>query len=286
MLKAKKSLGQNFLNSQKIAEEIVAAGKVSPDDTVLEVGPGKGVLTELLLQRAKKVIAVEKDEELVEFLKEKFSAEINNGRLDVISGDILAFDPMSRFNLDIGGYKIIANLPYYITSFFLRKFLSEEPQPVLMVLMIQKEVADRIIGLGKKCGKRNSSFYKTDEGGNFSRRQVSFPVKESLLSISVKTYGRPEIIRIVSKGNFIPQPKVDSAVIRISGISKEFFKDLDEKNFFETVRKGFAHKRKLLLSNLGAKKENFAACGIAEKARAEDLDLEDWKCLNTVKVSP
>lgn len=245
MIKAKKSLGQNFLNSQKIAGEIVAAGEVGPDDIVLEVGPGKGILTEELLKKAKKVIAVEKDEQLVKFLQTKFSDSIKMSRLEIICGDILQFQGLPL------EYKIIANIPYYITSFFLRKFLSTVRQPNLIVLMVQKEVAERMMG-GEK---------------------------ESLLSISVKAYGKPEIIRTVSRDNFTPAPKVDSAVIKISGISKEFFKDINEEEFFKLLKQGFAHKRKLLINNLAFKKENFTACSIEEKARAEDVSLGQWKCL-------
>ena len=254
-MKPKKSLGQNFLKSEKIAEEIVSAGEVGSDDIVLEVGPGKGILTEKLLEKAKKVIAVEKDEQLAEFLKDKFK---NNPKLEIIRGDILKFSPMSRRDLDIGRYKIIANIPYYITSRFLRTFLESDCQPSLMVLMVQKEVAERIVGK-----------------------------RESLLSISVKTYGRPEIIRKVPAGYFSPAPKVDSAVIKISGISKNFFQDIGEKKFFETVKKGFSQKRKMLINNLKAQKDDFTTCNIDEKARAENLSLEQWKCLTVnVKVSP
>ena len=263
MNKPKKSLGQNFLKSEKIAEEIVSAGEVGSDDIVLEVGPGKGILTEKLLEKAKKVIAVEKDEQLAEFLKDKFK---NNPKLEIIRGDILKFSPMSRRDLDIGRYKIIANIPYYITSRFLRTFLESDCQPSLMVLMVQKEVAERIVAKGKLARRR---------GG------------ESLLSISVKTYGRPEIIRKVPAGYFSPAPKVDSAVIKISGISKNFFQDIGEKKFFETVKKGFSQKRKMLINNLKAQKDDFTACNIDEKARAENLSLEQWKCLTVnVKVSP
>jgi len=165
---------------------------------------------------------------------------------------------MSRRDLDIGRYKIIANIPYYITSHLLRTFLESDCQPSLMVLMVQKEVAERIVGK-----------------------------RESLLSISVKTYGRPEIIRKVPAGYFSPAPKVDSAVIKISGISKNFFQDIGEKKFFETVKKGFSQKRKMLINNLKAQKDDFTACNIDEKARAENLSLEQWKCLTVnVKVSP
>ena len=263
MNKPKKSLGQNFLKSEKIAQEIVEAGEVGPEDVVLEVGPGKGILTEELLRKAKKVIAVEKDEQLVKLLKERFK---NNSKLEIIQGDIL--DPRifnfqfsifkKIFNDSIFKYKIIANIPYYITSRFLRTFLESDNQPSLMVLMVQKEVAERIVGRNKLARRR---------GG------------ESLLSISVKAYGQPEIIRYAPAGYFSPAPKVDSAVIKISGISKKFFKDISEKKFFETVKKGFSQKRKMLINNLKAKKDDFMACNIDEKARAENLSLEQWKCL-------
>jgi len=285
-MKPKKSLGQNFLKSEKIAEEIVSAGEVGSDDIILEVGPGKGILTEKLLEKAKKVIAVEKDEQLAEFLKEKFK---NNPKLEIIRGDILKFSPMSRRDLDIGRYKIIANIPYYITSHLLRTFLESDYQPSLMVLMVQKEVAERIVGAKRKA-KRNFSRFTLPRSGAGSDASQNFVLpssKESLLSISVKTYGRPEIIRKVSAGYFFPAPKVDSAVIKISGISKNFFQDIGEKKFFETVKKGFSQKRKMLINNLKAQKDDFTACNIDEKARAENLSLEQWKCLTVnVKVSP
>src|SRR3989338_6388370 len=284
--KPKKSLGQNFLKSEKIAQEIVSAGEVGPDDVVLEVGPGKGILTEKLLEKAKKVIAVEKDEQLAEFLKEKFK---NNPKLEIIRGDILKFSPMSRRDLDIGRYKIIANIPYYITSHLLRTFLESDYQPSLMVLMVQKEVAERIVGAKRKA-KRNFSRFTLPRSGAGSEASQNFVFpssKESLLSISVKAYGRPEIIRYAPAGYFSPAPKIDSAVIKISGISKKFFQDIGEQKFFETVKKGFSQKRKMLINNLKVKKDDFTACNIDEKARAENLSLEQWKCLTVnVKVSP
>ena len=248
--KPKKSLGQNFLKSDKIAQEIVSSGEVCVEDIVLEVGPGEGMLTKELVKKAKKVIAVEKDEQLVEFLKEKFAKEISDGKLEIVSDDILKFNP-SDHQLSAGGYKIVANIPYYITSYFLRTFLESDHQPSLMVLMVQKEVAERIIG---KKG-------------------------ESLLSISVKAYGDPKIIREVPASYFSPAPKVYSAVLKISNISKNFFKDIGERNFFETVKKGFSQKRKMLINNLKTDKSVFAFCNIDEKARAENVSLDQWKCL-------
>lgn len=251
MIKSKKSLGQNFLTSGKVVEDILAAANVSESDTILEVGPGKGILTEALLKKAAKVIAVEKDERLKDFLQEKFAAEIEVGKLGLIFGDILQYQGDAL--MGEGGYKVVANIPYYITSNFLRKFLSDKPegeQPSLMVLMVQKEVAERIVGK-----------------------------KESLLSVSVKAYGNPKIVRKVSAGSFSPSPKVDSAVLKISDISKEFFENITEEKFFEVVKKGFSSKRKMLKGNLGVSGETLLSCGIEEKARAEDVPLERWKCL-------
>ena len=173
------------MKSEKIAQEIVEAGEVGPEDVVLEVGPGKGILTEELLKKAKKVIAVEKDEQLAEFLKTKFVTEINSGKLEIICGDILDKHQGESLMLP-KEYKIIANIPYYITSHFLRTFLESDNQPSLMVLMVQKEVAERIVGRNKLARRR---------GG------------ESLLSISVKAYGQPEIIRYAPAGYFSPRQR-------------------------------------------------------------------------------
>ena len=288
MSKPKKALGQNFLKSEKIAQEIAEAGEVGFDDIVLEVGPGKGILTEKLLEKAKKVIAVEKDEELVYFLSQKFSEEIKNEKLELISGDILQ-SQISNLKSKKFKYKLIANIPYYITSHLLRTFLESDYQPSLMVLMVQKEVAERIVGAKRKA-KRNFSRFTLPRSGAGSDASQNFVLpssKESLLSISVKAYGRPEIIRYAPAGYFSPAPKIDSAVIKISGISKKFFQDIGEQKFFETVKKGFSQKRKMLINNLKVKKDDFTACNIDKKARAENLSLEQWKCLTVnVKVSP
>ena len=270
-MKPKKSLGQNFLNSGKIASEIVKAANVGAEDVVLEVGPGKGVLTEILLNKAKKVIAVEKDDRLFEYLKEKFSDREN---LVLIHDDILDFS-FEKHGLEIAcpakdDYKIVANIPYYITGHFFKRFLSGDKQPSLITIMIQKEVAERILG-EKKKGKDG--------------------LKESILSISVKVYGEPKIVKYVSAKNFTPQPKVDSAVLLIDKISKDFFKDCGglsveecEKNFFQLLKTGFSRKRKMLKSNIDEMLEEnvletFKNCKIEEKIRAQDLTKEQWGCL-------
>lgn len=255
---AKKSLGQNFLKSKMALSKMLEAGEVTAEDTILEVGPGKGVLTEKLLEKAKKVIAVEKDDRLIDFLQEKFAIEIQNKKLEIVHADILDFNWEGE-----GKYKIIANIPYYITGQFLRKFLESNSQPERIVVMVQKEIADRI---------------------------VAHDQKESLLSISVKAFGLPKKVMKVEKENFSPAPKVDSAILLVSNISKKLFTEnnISEEKFFKVLHAGFAHKRKMLLGNLKAFYSNqnileiFKFCNIPEKTRAEDLTIQSW--INLIKI--
>lgn len=253
--RAKKALGQNFLKSQSALMSIVSAGEIHADTIVLEIGPGKGALTEKLIFFAAKVIAIEKDDSLYEFLKDKFKDAIAAGKLDLIHGDILDFNP-KIFEFYKMPYKIIANIPYNITGAILKKFLSDKNHPEQMVLLVQKEVADRIVARDKK---------------------------ESILSISVKAYGDPKYISKVPARYFSPAPKVDSAIISINNISKNNFTDIDETRFFEIVKSGFAHKRKKLLGNLkgvsGISEKNLKACSISSDVRAENLSVAHWICL-------
>ena len=262
-MKPNKTYGQNFLKSPAVAERMVEAAKISSADLVLEVGPGKGALTEKLLARARQVFAVEKDERLVFYLTLKFKEEFKQNKLVIIGADILKFDPTS-IGLQTGGYKIVANIPYYITGEFLRHFLSEVVQPSQMVLMVQKEVAERILGRNPKATN-------------------ALGLKESILSISVKAYGEPKYLETVNAELFTPKPKVDSAVLMIDKISKNFFTDVSEKRFFSVVKRGFAHKRKLLINNLeiitATGRKVFADCDIAPNARAENLTPRQWRCL-------
>ena len=258
MIKAKKSLGQNFLKSQKALAAIVDVGDVKAEDIILEIGPGKGALTEKLLKLAGKVVAVEKDHELISLLKEKFKEQIKKGKLEILEKDILDFDSEVLKFYDLP-YKIIANIPYYITGAIIRKFLESNHQPERMVLLVQKEVALRI---------------------------VARDGKESILSISVKAYGQPVYIDTVKKRYFSPEPKVDSSILLIENISKKLFikNDISEEKFFEIVKTGFAHKRKMVSSNLkpllgGRTPKYLIDCRIKEKSRAEDLSLIDWVCL-------
>ena len=260
MFNSKKSLGQHFLNSPQIIADIVNAGKVTKEDLVLEIGPGEGVLTSELLATGAEVISVEKDDRLIPVLQQKFIAEIAKKQLTLVHADIL---DLELPHIAQKPYKIVANIPYYITGQIIRMFLESDKEPQSMTLLIQKEVAERIIA---KDGK------------------------ESLLSLSVKAFGTPNLVRVVGRGAFSPQPNVDSAVLTIEDISKKRLEGVDEKFFFQILHAGFAHKRKQLLPNLSSlyKKENllkvFEKLGIETKTRAEDLPLQTWVTLcSTIK---
>jgi 16S rRNA (adenine1518-N6/adenine1519-N6)-dimethyltransferase len=263
-VKKKKSLGQHFLKSKAVLTSIRDVSDITAEDIVLEIGPGEGVLTEILLLFAAKIVAIEKDSRLIPYLQNKFSEQIKSGKFELLEKDILDFDPEIFEFYDLP-YKVVANIPYYITGQILRMFLQSKKQPESMTLLVQKEVAERIVAKDKK---------------------------ESLLSLSVKIYGEPKIVRVVGRGAFSPQPTVDSAVLSIKNISRKKLlavKPPNEEKFFKMLRAGFAHKRKQLLPNLCSlyKKDNlikfFKSCKIDLKTRAEDLPLETWlKLYNTI----
>ncbi len=200
------------------------------------------------------VIAIEKDRDLIEILKEKFGEEIKKNKLILVEGDILEFDP-SEYKFKNGEYKIIANIPYNITGAIFKKFLSGEIKPSKMVLLVQKEVAMRIVANDKK---------------------------ESILSLSVKAYGEPKYVMKVGKRFFSPIPKVDSAIVAINNINRNNFIKNSEDNFFNIIKVAFSHKRKVLIKNLEkiADKETvqnmFTELNIDTKTRAEDLPLPVW----------
>ncbi len=265
-LPAKKSLGQNFLKSKEAVRDIVSAADIQPGDNILEIGPGKGVLTEALLAKLSdggRLIVIEKDDRMIPLLREAFAGSLASGKLVLIHGDILEMtvEKLAECDLREGQYKIIANIPYYITGQLLRMFLESSYQPSKMVLMLQKEVAQRI---------------------------VARDGKESILSISVKAYGTPKYIAKVPAKYFSPEPAVDSAILLIDSISKQFFSknQLSEAAFFETVKLGFSHKRKILASNLEIpmekRAETLASLGLGEKARAEEVSIEQWAALAKV----
>lgn len=269
-MKAKKHLGQHFLTSQKALFDMVDAGDIHADDIVLEIGPGKGVLTERLVALADKVIAIEKDTDLIPLLKEKFADAIEKERLEILPRDILTFDPeILRFYKK--PYKLIANIPYYITGAIIEQFLGATYQPERMVLLIQKEVADRIIARDQLSGNL---------GG-----------KQTVLSIAVSVYGTPKIISKVPAGAFFPPPKVDSAILCVEKISRDFFHTqpngepaINEKLFFEILKHCFGKKRKQLLGSLAEycgdrtkARSVLQKADIPETARPETLSKEDWR---------
>ncbi|MCD6149386.1 16S rRNA (adenine(1518)-N(6)/adenine(1519)-N(6))-dimethyltransferase [bacterium] len=333
-------LGQNFLKDKTIAERIVKAADLKPSDFVIEIGPGKGILTKKLAERAEKVIAVEIDRKLVDYLQRKF---INKKNIEIINNNILKINLLELQNLfsvipaqagiqnvntkpnnsilgsrsPIGAedklrgndmerksdiedkylrYKVVANLPYYITSPVIRMFLESEYSPREMILMVQKEVAERI---------------------------TAAPGKMSLLSVSVQYYARPEILFYVDKKSFNPVPKVDSAVIKAVSRKYQVLNGGDKKlplwkrgkaseakqgdlkiskkgklsenskakekskKFFKIVRAGFCARRKTLVNNLSNSlqldkkevQEKLKAVGLPLTARAQELSIEDWKKL-------
>jgi 16S rRNA (adenine1518-N6/adenine1519-N6)-dimethyltransferase len=255
MVYAKKSLGQHFLTSEKALKQIVAAGSLSAKDTVLEIGPGRGALTAPLLATGARVLAIEKDADMVTILTERFSDEISSGRLVLITGDVRALDSDTLDALCAGGqYKVIANIPYYITGEIIRQFLTVEPQPISMTLLVQREVAERI----------------------------ARDMKESILSLSVKVYGTPQYIDTVPAGAFSPPPSVDSAILHISSIQKKAFQELDELDFFTAVKTGFAARRKQLKGNLRTLytqtsiNSALQSCGLTDTIRGEDVSCEQW----------
>lgn len=256
-MQLKKSLGQNFLNNPHIINKIIDVAEPVNQHLILEIGPGDGALTGLLLQRGAQVIAVETDDRMIDLLSEKFSSYIQSGLFGIIGADVAEWDE-AAFAQEAGDYSIIANIPYYITGLIIRKFLTSVTQPQSMTLIMQREVADRIMA---RDGK------------------------ESLLSIGVKAYGVPEFHGVIKRGNFTPAPKVDSAILRISDISRDFFSDCSEENFWQLVKAGFAHKRKQLVTNLKGiiSREVFEDfCNkhnLPLAVRAEDMTLDMWKAM-------
>lgn len=255
-MRAKQALGQNFLMHQATADRIADAAGLAGDSAVLEIGPGTGMLTRALLLRAGTVYAIEADRDLIPELESAFQKEIEDGRLKLIAGDIRSFDLAALPS----GYAVAANIPYYITGEIIRLLLTAGNKPSSVTLLVQKEVAERI---------------------------VRSP-KESLLSLSVKAYGTPAYVFTVPKGAFRPAPKVDSAVLRIENIAPPFKTGAEEAWFFSVLHAGFAHKRKLLARNLEAVvpaaviARAFAELGLEKNARAEDVPLSGWKKLSSL----
>jgi 16S rRNA (adenine1518-N6/adenine1519-N6)-dimethyltransferase len=253
-LKVRKGLGQHFLVDGEVLSLIVATADLKSDDIVVEVGPGLGILTRELAQKAGGVVAIELDDNLAALLKKTLAAYQN---VTIINGDVLKIEPKEI--IKGWDYKVVANLPYYITSPVLRHFLEASAKPRTMVVMVQKEVARAI---------------------------AARPGDMSLLSVSVQFYGEPKIITIVPPDSFYPAPEVSSAIVRIGVYSKPKV-DVDEKGFFDTVRAGFAAPRKQLANSLakGLGREKAEVLPFLQKAsidpsrRAETLSIEEWASL-------
>lgn len=258
-LHARKRLGQHFLIDPGVLEVILEAASLTPNDVVIEVGPGLGVLTRELAKGAGRVVAVELDDSLAGALQ-KGLASLNN--VSVVNGDVLklALTDLLEESGSQGEYKVVANLPYYITSPVLRHFLEASVKPEIMVVMVQQEVAESI---------------------------TAGPGRMSLLSVSVQFYGEPAIIDSVPARCFYPSPEVDSAILKIIPYAQPVVAVDDSEGFFSVVRAGFSTSRKQLVNSLtlslGLPKREVLAvlvgAGISPQRRAETLTLEEWSRL-------
>jgi len=286
-IRPSRRLGQNFLIDEKVLRKIIEAAELSKDDIVLEVGPGIGNLTAELAKRVKKVIAIEKDQKMVEILNELLEGwKVRN--VKIVKADIRKINlnilnpcpvPKQSFWCGVKSYKVVANIPYYLTSPLIRKFLENTGvQPLQMVLMVQKEVAQRI---------------------------VARPPDMSILAVSVQFYAKAEIISYISKKSFWPQPKVDSAIIKIKPLINTDKRLINADLFFKIVKAGFSQPRKQLINNLSknlkvdelkliSTRRSLALARVIDKIkvrdwllknkiqpaqRAETLDIEDWQNL-------
>ena len=248
--------GQNFLVSESVLKDIIKSSGLSKNDFVLEVGPGLGALTQKLVEHSKQVIAFEVDKNLEESLNKLSKV---NKNLEIIWQDILSLTDKQWQNIlekhKTKDYRLVANIPYYLTAKFIQKFILMNKKPLSMTLMVQKEVAQRI----------------TDNK------------KQSLLSLAVNLYARTNLVRILSKDNFYPQPKVDSAIVNIYDIRDWHYK-VDEQKTWQIIKRGFAYKRKKLFNNLltdtNIEKEKlkniFEQIGLDKNIRAEKLKADDW----------
>lgn len=248
-LRPKKSLGQNFLADQNVLRKIVESADLKKNDHIIEIGPGLGVLTKELAKNSLKVDAIEKDSKLIQILESELS-EFDN--VKIINEDALKFNPPSK------KYKVVANIPYYITSPLISHFLNSKNRPASMVLLIQKEVAEKITA---KEGKLN------------------------VLALHVQVFGKPKIIAKVSKNAFNPPPKVESAILKIEIFEKPLAENPDK--FFKVVHAGFSHKRKTILNSLskGLKldveiiADALEQSKIDPKMRAEKITISKWNTL-------
>lgn len=249
----KKSLGQHFLNSDFVPKKMCDAANLEKGDIVLEIGPGTGALTREILARGAKVIALEADLRAIESLNDTFAAEIAAGQLIIHHHDARTIAP-EQFGLKHQEYKVVANIPYYISGLLFRTLLEADNQPNTLVFLVQREVAARI----------------------------ARDKKESLLSLSVKVFGIPTYICTVKRGHFTPPPAVDSAIIAVTAISKEKLGTIPQGTFFEILHIGFGQKRKQLLGTLGQHYPKelisalFTKLHLTQTVRSEDIDVDTW----------
>ena len=254
-LRPDKRLGQNFLVDEAAIQKIVDIAEITPEDTVLEIGPGTGGLTARLAQQAHQVVAVELDGRLMPLLEQALSPHPN---VRLVQGDILALDPARL--VEAPGYLVVANIPYYITSALIRHLLEARRQPRRLVLTVQREVAERI------CAS---------------------PGEMSILALSVQVYGQPQVRARIPAGAFYPSPKVDSAVVRVDLYSQPAIPASLLEAFFRLAKAGFSQKRKTLGNALAASlawskdqaQALLLAAGIDPRRRAETVSLEEWEAL-------
>jgi len=246
--------GQNFLIDDNILNKIVRESNIKKTDRVLEVGPGFGSLTAKLIDKSKKVLAVEFDRKLHQFLEDEYSESSN---LKLLHKDVLKVEE-KEITKNLGkNYKIVANLPYSITSNFIRKFLEAKNKPSEMVLMIQKEVGERMLAKSPDM---------------------------NILALSVQLFSKPKILFTVSESCFFPAPKVKSVVIRLELLKSDLSRK-EQDLFFKLIKTGFSSKRKKLIGNLGKSFDKkllhsfFEELGLDENVRAQELELDDWKKL-------
>lgn len=253
--KPSKRLGQNFLIDKTVIKQFIRACDLKEGDLVFEVGPGIGTLTQEIAKKVRKVVAVEKDPKMVEILKETLKDFKN---VEIVQGDVLK---IFNSQFSIFNYKVIGNLPFYLTAPVIRKFLESKTPPKEMIFIVQKEVAQRI------CAKSP---------------------KMSILAVSVQVYAKPKIVAFISRGSFWPQPNVDSAIIKISNFKSQMSKSKKEL-FFKLVKAGFSHPRKQLINNFSKElkidkeivKNWLLKNEIKPTQRAETLTVKDW--LNLTK---
>ena len=292
-IRPKKGLGQNFLVDPAHRARIVAAAELTRDDTVLEIGPGPGVLTELIAEQAGRVIAVELDDRLIPLLRNRFA---NQPHVSIVHADILKVDvgalmseadeagsrklsgcewatsvqfPVTGIRISIlqSSYKVIANLPYYLTSAVIRQLLESTPPPERLVLTVQREVAERMVAL---------------------------PPEMSLLALGVQFYCTGRIVEKIPAGAFYPVPKVDSAVVRLDRRPEPAVPGVTAEAFFRVAKAGFSQPRKQLRNSLAAglrlapaaAESWLTAAGIDPQRRAETLTLAEWGALALVGVQP